>query len=123
MKKILVLFGAFALIPSMSFAYMDEDQTASIDELRNQGYSETTLQLVDLAQDRDKGPNSKYERRFVPKGHKNIIGKSYSFLNNYFNPIYEDGIFGEHQVNFTNTWSGENSFYSSPLKDSQLENL
>ena len=123
MKMILVLLGIMALVPCASYAYMEESNTASVDTLRARGFSETTLQLVDLTQDRDKGENSPYQRRFIPKGHKNFIGKSYAFLNNYFNPIYDDGLFGEHQVNFTNTWSGENSSYSSPLKDSQLENL
>ena len=124
MKKLLVLFGVMALLPMASFAYYYENETADIDVLKAQGYSDSALMIVDLTNDINKGQNGTYTRRYQQKSPKGKLGNAYTYLKRYVDPFQDDGKFGEHQINFTNTWTGENAHYSSALEEkSTVENL
>ncbi len=124
MKKLLVLLGVMAFLPAASFAYYNENETSDVDVLRAQGYSDSALMMVDLANDINKGQNSTYTRRFQPKTPKNKWGNAYTYLKRYVDPFQDDGKFGEHQINFTNTWMDDTTHYSSGLEEkSVVENL
>lgn len=124
MKKLLVLLGVAILFPMSSYAYYYENETSDIDVLKAQGYSDSALMMVDLANDINKGQNGTYTRRFQPKTPKNKWGNAYTHLKRYVDPIQDDGKFGEHQINFTNTWLGDKTNYSSVLEEkSAVENL
>ncbi len=124
MKKLLVLLGVMAFIPAVSFAYYNENETSDIDVLRAQGYSDSALMMVDLANDINKGQNGTYTRRFQPKTPKGKLGNAYTHLKRYVDPFQDDGKFGEHEINFTNTWMDGTTHYSSALEEkSSVENL
>jgi len=108
MKKIITLLGIATLIVSVSFAAIDENETGNIDVLRSQGYSESTLRIMDTIKSLNQGPEGKYKRYFSKK--KNT---PYSALKVYVDPIQDDGEFGVHQINFTNTWKGNETNYST----------
>ncbi len=124
MKKLLVLFGVMALLPMASFAYYYENETADIDVLKAQGYSDSALMIVDLTNDINKGQNGTYTRRYQQKSPKGKLGNAYTYLKRYVDPFQDDGKFGEHQINFTNTWMDDTTHYSSALEEkSSVENL
>ena len=115
MKKILALFGFTVLLSGISFAAIEENSTADIDVLRSQGFSESALQIVDTVKFRNQGIG-KYKKRFARKKES-----PYSTVKVYVDPIQDDGNFGEHQINFTNTWKGNETDYSASKEE--IENL
>lgn len=114
MKKVLVLFGILSIAPMAAFAYVNESKTSSVEVLRAQGYSESTLRVMDTVNDLNKGEdvNKKYVRRFQPKK-SNAFGRGYTSLKHYWDPAQEDDSFGEHQIEFTNTWQGDSPHYAT----------
>ena len=121
MRKILAFVGVMALSVTASYAFYTERNVSSVDMLRRQGYSESTLKVVDTVKYSARGTNGKYEKRFVPVAQNSKAGRSYTRLKNYVDPIQDDGDFGQHQVNFTNTWKGNETKYSSSKEP--VENL
>jgi len=115
MKKILALFGVTILLGSASFAAIEENSTANIEILRSQGFSESALQVIDTVKFHNQEPG-KYKKHFARKKEG-----PYSTLKLYVDPIQDDGEFGEHQVNFTNTWKGNETNYSTSKES--VENL
>ncbi len=123
MKKIIALFGFIALSTTISFAYVYDDATADIDVLKTQGYSTSALELVDKARSMQKGQGGTYERKFAQKG-RTKKGNVYHQVKTYLDPAQDDGKFGEHKIEFSNTWQGDEVFYASPLKEKEVvENL
>ena len=123
MKKIIALFGFIALSTSVSFAYIYDDATADIDVLKKQGYSTAALELVDKARDLQSGQDGKYQKKFAQKG-RTKKGNVYHQVKTYLDPIQDDGKFGVHKIEFSNTWQGDEVFYASPLKEKDtVENL
>ena len=125
MKKLLILFGIITFLPSLSYAYFEEGKTSDIDVLKKQGYSESTLKLVDWTNYTNKGQESKYVRHYQPKKREGW-GKGYNLLKTYVDPIQDDARFGEHQINFSNLWYGdrETPAYSENTEEkSNVENL
>ena len=116
MKKILALLGITILSAGTSFAYILEDETANINTLQTQGYSLSTLQIIDTVKSLNQGPNGKYKRHFTRKSES-----PYSTLKLYVDPIQDDGEFAQHEINFTNTWKGNETRYSSSKE--AVENL
>ena len=115
MKKVLVLFGAVALLPMASMAYINESESSSIKSLSAQGYSTSTLEVVDWANARNQGEHSKYVRFFRPKNNGKI-GRAYQRLKVYIDPVQDDGQFADHQLEYSNTWTGREVKYSSDLE-------
>lgn len=112
MKKVLVLFGILSVVPMAAFAYIEGSTSADVQTLKKQGFSENTLKVVDLVRSTSVGTNETYVRQYTPKK-SNKIGKSYTRLKTYFDPIQEDDMFGEHQIEFSNTWLGDETSYTS----------
>ena len=107
MKKLSVLLGIIILSSGISYAAINEDRTSDIDLLRNQGFSESTLQVVDTAKFHDS--NGRSNRYF--KKSKNKFGRGYSAIKTYIDPVQDDGLFGEHQIHFSNSWDfGRNNY-------------
>ena len=122
MKKILLSLGVIALAAGSSFAYIIEGTTSDISTLDKQGFSRSTLEAVDWVSYRNGGADDKYVRRFVRK--RNFFGRIYQGIKVYTDPVQDDGRFGDHHIEFSNTWFGNDVFYSSDLrKNKQLENL
>ena len=123
MKKILILSGLFLISAAGCFAYIDENATSEIDTLRAQGFSESMLRVVDFTNEKNQGINGNYVRRFQPKKQSGKMG-AYQKVKVYFDPTQDDGLFGEHQINFSNSWLGDENSYSSPLQEKEvIENL
>jgi len=120
MKKLL-LTGILMSMPFYAMAYIDEGKTADIDYMRAQGYSESTLQIVDMQNERHLGQNNHYVRHFQPKKHRGL-GKAYEELKTYWDPSQDDGRFGRHEIEYSNTWQGDKTFYSSEIKEN-VDNL
>ena len=123
MKKITALFAATLLSIGASYAVMTDTQTTEIDTLRSQGYSESALRVIDTVKANNQGPTGKYQKYFTPKK-SNIFGKAYSNVKNYVDTAQDDGKFGQHQINFTNTFMNEGAEYGYPTVESNnIENL
>lgn len=116
MKKILTLLGIMVLSAGISMAAMEEDETSNIEVLRAQGYSESALRIMDNVKANNQGLNGNYKRHFTDKKKG-----AYTTLKLYVDPIQDDGDFGNHQVNFTNTWQGDETKYS--LIEEEIEDL
>lgn len=122
MKKLLVLLGAVILSSGISFAAIGENETTDIDYLRSLGYSESALQIVDTAKYHGSHGKPRYYQRNVNNGKK--LGKAYTVVKYWFDPAQDDGLFGEHQINFSNSWTWEKNKYSSRYKPAKgVENL
>ncbi len=122
MKKLAVLLGVI-MLSSACLAYIEEDKTSDIDALRQGGFSEGMLHVVDTAKYHH--TRGKQERYFLngPRSGKKL-GRGYSSLKGYVDPTQDDGILGEHQVNFSNSWDWGRNRYSARYKATQKpENL
>lgn len=108
MKKIIALSAAVLLSTGLVFAAIDENKTGDVEVLRAQGFSESTLRVVDTVNAQASGLNGKYKRHFV-KGKPS----PYTNIKLYIDPIQDDDNFGEHQINFTNTWNGDETHYTT----------
>lgn len=125
MKKIIALLGFMALTTSMSLAYLEEGTTSNLDVLKRQGYSESTLQVVDWTNATNKGEDSTYVRNYTPKERKGL-GKAYYRLKTYFDPVQDDSHFAEHQINFSNVWRFDQEapeYSNTKVEKSGIENL
>lgn len=124
MKKLFVLFGIFAFLGSASFAYYYENETLNPEILKAQGFSDSAIRITDKVHSFNEGIHGDYQRRFKRQD-KNKLGKGYTYIKNYIDPYQDDGWFGEHQINFTNTWAGDSTHYSTPEKPTSgvVENL
>lgn len=121
MKKLLVLFGAIAVIPA--YAYINESEISSPEILGRQGFSRSTLEVVDTVKYRSQGSGKRKQRYFTRREGRGL-GKAYTYIKNYIDPIQDDGIFGEHSINYTNTWNGDDTRYSSGKESSaNFDNL
>lgn len=119
MKKILIMSGLFLISTASCFAYLNESTSSDVETLRAQGFSENMLRVIDLANEKNKGINGNYVRHFQPKNQSKKLG-AYSKVKIYFDPTQDDGLFGEHQINFSNSWMGDENSYSSPLQEKQV---
>lgn len=119
MKKIMTVLGILSLSATMTFAALDELETSEITTLRSQGYSESTLRVVDTIKMKNQGPAGRYKRHFST----GPVSK-YTYLKLYTDPIQDDDQFGEHQINFANSWNGDETHYSTRKYENEpVENL
>lgn len=116
MKKLLVLFGIILLSQGISFAAIKTDESANIDTLRAQGYSESALRVIDTVNNIQQGKDGKYAKYYTKKEGSNLLGRAYSRVKEYFDPIQDDGKFGVHQINFSNDWMRDETSYSSRVE-------
>lgn len=128
MKKTLVLFGIIGLLPMSAMAYIYENQSSSMNFVGLQGFSQSTMQAVDWVKYRNQGVNGTYVRYFQPKKGSNwfarSFGRAYQNAKEYIDPIQDSGMFGDGHIEFSNTWMGNDTFYSSDYKiNKQSENL
>ena len=124
MKKFAITLCLALCLTGTSFAYYEEGTMQKIDVLRAQGFSESTIQSVDTATRMNRGKNGKTTAAFTKKTGKNALGRSYTAIKNYFDPLQDDGNFGEHQIQFTNTWNDDVPEYANKFNDSySVENL
>jgi len=126
MKKLIVLFGVFAFISGASFAYYYEDETLNPETLKAQGFSDSVIKVTDKVQSFKEGIHSTHQRNFKrDDSKKGKLSKGYQYLKNYFDPIQDDGLFAEHEINFSNTWADGTTHYSTPEKATvkEVENL
>lgn len=124
MKKLLISLGLMMLTASCSFAYYYAESSSSVDVLKAQGYSESTLIIADKMNKYNSGLYGKYKPVYYKKSADNKYMNAYEKLKNYVDPIQDDGNFFEHQINFTNSWMGDNAPYVHKAKRTNtVENL
>ncbi len=120
MNKLFALLGAGILLSGISFAYINESATSDLNILKGQGYSDSMLRVVDTARYHD--TNGTYQRHYGKSRKK--LGRSYSVIKTYVDPVQDDGLFGEHQINFSNSWDwGQNKYSGRYKKVESIENL
>jgi len=124
MKKLLILTALCAItFNGTAQAYLRENSTASTETLERQGYSRATLELTDMHVSKTAGEAGK-QRRFVNKKSGNIFGRAYERIKLYTDPGQDDGLFGEHEINFTNNWTGQTNTYTTRKKTQRrVDNL
>jgi hypothetical protein len=119
MKKIMTVLGILSLSATMTFAALDELETSEITTLRSQGYSESTLRAVDTVKYKNQGPAGRYKRHF-----STAPASKYQYIKLYFDPIQDDDNFGEHQINFANTWNSDETHYTTRKYENEpVDNL
>ena len=124
MKKLAISLCFILAVTGTSMAFYEGEEMHEIDTLRAQGYSESTIQIVDTTTRYNKGKNAQNSRIYTRKRGKNPLGRSYTAIKNYFDPLQDDALFGEHQINFTNTWNGDLPWYAQKYNtDYKKENL
>ena len=123
MKKILLALGIISVLQLCASAYLYENETSAVSTLEAQGYSKSALEAVDWVNSRNGGKHSKYVRHYNQK--KNgILGRAYQALKLYVDPAQDDGRFGDHEIEYSNTWLGNSTHYSSDMSENrQVENL
>ncbi len=119
MKKIFILSSILLFSTGLSFAWISENDTNALDTLERQGYSESTLKIMDLVNYTNQGKNGDYQKVYSKKTSDSKIGRGYEKLKYYFDPIQDDQEFGQHEINFTNNWMGDKNMYTS--KDGVIE--
>lgn len=96
MKRILCLLLMSIISTTYGFCAISSRDMINSTYMKNQGYSKETVRIVD-------------EQAFSPKkdkfANKNIAGKFWSQFNAYFDPAYDDGRFGYHDIKFKNSWT------------------
>jgi len=121
MKKLLILPALALFLTNMSFAAIDDNDTSNIDRLRNQGYSEHTLRVLDNVKYMNQHGN--YETYYVDKD-QNPFGRAYTKLKLYVDLAQDDNKFGMHQINYTNTFFGDETDYATrKVRRSEIEDL
>lgn len=121
MKKILILSAILAFTSNMLFAAQDAAEMSAIDSLRAQGYSEQTLKIYDNINYMNKHGN--YETYYVDK-QQHPIGKFYTKVKLYTDIAQDDGEFGMHEINYSNSFFGNETDYTTrKVKRSDVENL
>ncbi len=107
MKKLVAIL-ALVSVAQGAFAYIKEGTTSDIKSLQGSGYSQACLQIVDseIARQQREGEQyvQYYNNEFYNQAGKSGIGKWYYKTKLYFDPIQDDGLFGNHENAFTNTW-------------------
>ena len=106
MKKVLTALSVTLISSTVCFAMMEETQTSNIDILRAQGYSESALKVIDIA--KAHGQGLKYKKYYTTQAKG-----PYHRIKVYTDPIQDDDTFGEHQLNFANSWNGDETRYTS----------
>ena len=122
MKKVLVLLGIMTFAHMSTMAYMYEGETSSMETLGAQGFSRSTMEITDWANYRNGGPHTKYVRYYQPKK-GNFLSRSYQKIKEYVDPLQDNGNFGDNGIEFSNTWMGDDTFYSSDRKATGAERL
>lgn len=118
MKKIMALFAATLICTNLTFAYIEEGKTSDIQVMQNQGYSQSALRIVDTINFQSRGVK-KYDRRY-----KKTEPSGYAYVKRYLDPLQDDDNFGEHEINFTNTWNNDEPHYTTTkVKNGVVENL
>lgn len=125
MKKLIALMGILSLTTGLSFAYINESKTSDVEVLKSQGFSDSALKIVDLVNTQQAGLDGKYVKYYQPKKHKGL-GKPYTRLKNYIDPVQDDGMFGEHQIHYSNSWrpmEEEPQYIKKSQPSTGIENL
>lgn len=124
MKKTIIVCLFATIICTFAQAKYNEGETASVDALKSQGFSENTLILQDKVNYYNGGLNNGYQRIYQKKEPKSKLGKAYTYLKNYVDPVQDDGDFFEHQINFTNSWTkGIADYARTHERVNNIENL
>ena len=81
------------------------------------------LRVLDTVKSNNQSKGELYVRDFQ-QPQRTKLGNFYHNLKVYFDPSQDDGKFGEHEIDFTNSWQGDHTKYSSPLVEKGgVENL
>ena len=108
MKKIMTLLSVMVLSTATSFAFISETQNSDLNALRAQGYSESTIRIMDTIKAKNQGLAGNYKREYtLPKE------SPYTRVKLYFDLAQDDDRFGEHQINYTNSWNDDDTHYST----------
>lgn len=124
MKKIALMLSLFVISTGISSAYLYSGELSNVDTLREQGFSESTLQVVNTVSFHNKGKHRDEQRMILPMRSRNPFGRAYTAVKNYIDPAQDDGLFGEHQIEYTNTWNSDLPGYARKYTENKMfENL
>lgn len=124
MNKIFIALSLFVATCASSFAYYYEGQLNQVDTVKAQGYGENMAIVMDKVNYQSAGINGRYKRVYSKKYSNNPALNAYEKVKLYFDPCQDDPSFGEHEINYSNTWNRNLPSYSMPMKKgNQVDNL
>ncbi len=100
MKKTVAILSILAL-SQCAFAYMKEGTTSDVDKMQGKGYSQATLKIIDGERVRQQNAGTQYVRYYDNEFYTK--DSPYRRIKLLFDPIQDDGLFGNHENSFTNT--------------------
>jgi|GEM_PF-1485867 len=101
MKKTVAILGILAL-SQCAFAYIREGTTSDVNRLQGKGYSQSTLKIIDSEKVRQQNEGMYYARYYDDEFYTK--DNPYRRIKLYFDPNQDDGLFGNHENSFTNTF-------------------
>ena len=100
MKKTVAILSILAL-SQCAFAYIREGETSHVGKLQGKGYSQSALKIIDSEKVRQQRDGTRYVRYYDNEFYTK--DSPYRRIKLYFDPIQDDGLFGERENSFTNT--------------------
>lgn len=122
MKKIAFTF-CLLMMAQGAFAYIMEGTSTDIGAMQNRGYSQATLKIIDQQKAHKATPGVEYVKYYEnpyykkPDTFTKKIGYWYDRIKVWVDPVQDDKIFGEREINFDNKF-----FYDQPAT-TKIEDL
>ena len=105
MKKLLLILFVLFAVNSHAFAVITPEESTSETYLKNHGYSDETIRLIELQHAQINGIKSTYKRN-EPDWYTS--NKAVSFVRKIFINLdggLDDQRFMEHNIRYTNSWN------------------
>ena len=96
MKKILTLTLMLLISASAGMCSISNKEMTNETYMKNQGYSDETIRLINM---QIYEPFGEKEKQGTP------IGRAWRKINAFIDPAYDDGKFGQQNIEFTNRWN------------------
>ncbi len=108
MKKLaitLCILGGLGFT-SGAFAYIQAEDMSSVPSIKSEGFSTEMTKVTDIVKyNHSKGTvDTYYNHDPYADCEGNNKLKWYTFAKRWFDPNQDDGVFGRHDINFSNQW-------------------
>ncbi len=107
MKKIaitLCILGGLGLT-SGAFAYIQAEDTATVQAIKAQGFSSGMTHVTDTVRyNHSNGTIEPYYNMDPLSNATDEKSKWYTVVKRWLDPAQDDGLFGRHEITFTNDW-------------------
>jgi len=108
MKKFAITFCILGVlgVTASAFADIQEENMASVPFLRADGHTEQMSRIADYVRYKHSNETAVpyYSQDSYADADTHAL-KWYTAIKRWFDPAQDDGLFGRHEINFTNAWS------------------